>query len=303
MATFSAMVMVLGVLAVTPAGAGHIPPTGPVPSNCVSFEAGEVGVKNPPDYPGVSIELVSWNPDGHEPDSVTFKISGLADGEYVDISIKAATVIEESGPFGNGTYTVTKGVKHAISHIRLCVFEEGVTTTTASTATTTTLASTSTSSGPSTSTSRPGGGSTTTTAPGGGSTSSTSTSTTAPGGGSTSTTAPEGSTTTSTISATTITSGPGTSTTAPGGGSSTTAPGGEGSTTVPESTSTTVEIGASTVTTGGHGSTATSIDDEVLGLEILPFTGSQMAAWSVVAVMLILIGWLAVHSALETKND
>jgi hypothetical protein len=111
----------------------HIPDTGPLPDNCVEFQANDPGTKSPPDYPDVDITLDDWG-DLHE---ITFIISGLDDDEYVDISVKSGTTVQESGPYGNGTHTFDNSLQQAISHIRICVFEEETTTTTEGTTTTT----------------------------------------------------------------------------------------------------------------------------------------------------------------------
>ena len=117
-----------------PAGASHIPATGPLPSNCVEFQVNTFGTKSPSAFPDIDITLVSWD-NGSESHQVTFSISGLAAGQYVDMSVKSGTDVQEPGPFGNGTHSFTNNLQNAISHIRLCVFGE-VTTTTAETTTT-----------------------------------------------------------------------------------------------------------------------------------------------------------------------
>jgi hypothetical protein len=111
----------------------HIPDTGPLPDNCVEFQANNPGTKSPPDYPDVDITLDDWG-DLHE---ITFIISGLDDDEYVDISVKSGTTVQEAGPYGNGTHTFDNSLQQAISHIRICVFEAETTTTTEATTTTT----------------------------------------------------------------------------------------------------------------------------------------------------------------------
>jgi hypothetical protein len=110
----------------------HIPDTGPLPDNCVEFQANTPGTKSPPDYPDVDITLDDWG-DLHE---ITFIISGLDDDEDVDISVKSGTTVQEDGPYGNGTHTFDNSLQQAISHIRICVFEEETTTTEATTTTT-----------------------------------------------------------------------------------------------------------------------------------------------------------------------
>ena len=130
LAAFSLVMVASG----PPAGASHIPATGPLPSNCVEFQVNTFGTKSPSAFPDVDITLVSWD-NGSESHQVTFSISGLAAGQYVDMSVKSGTSVQEPGPFGNGTHSFTTGLQNAISHIRLCVFGE-VTTTTAETTTT-----------------------------------------------------------------------------------------------------------------------------------------------------------------------
>jgi hypothetical protein len=110
----------------------HIPDTGPLPDNCVEFQANNLGTKSPPDYPDVDITLDDWG-DLHE---ITFIISGLDDDEDVDISVKSGTTVQEAGPYGNGTHTFDNSLQQEISHIRICVFEEETTTTTEATTTT-----------------------------------------------------------------------------------------------------------------------------------------------------------------------
>ncbi|MGH8948193.1 MAG: hypothetical protein ACRDXF_04970, partial [Acidimicrobiia bacterium] len=70
-----------------------------------------------------------------ESHQVSFSISGLAAGQYVDMSVKSGTNVQEPGPFGNGTHSFSNNLQNAISHIRLCVFGQ-VTTTTEETTTT-----------------------------------------------------------------------------------------------------------------------------------------------------------------------
>jgi hypothetical protein len=92
------------------------------------------GTKSPADFPDIDITLVSWD-NGSESHQVSFSISGLAAGQYVDMSVKSGTNVQEPGPFGNGTHSFTNNLQNAISHIRLCVFGQ-VTTTTEETTTT-----------------------------------------------------------------------------------------------------------------------------------------------------------------------
>ena len=109
-----------------PAQGAHIPATGPLPSNCVEFQVDTLGTKSPSAFPDVDITVNSWT-GGSDAHSLSFTISGLADGQYVDASVKSGTTVQEPGPYGNGTHTFANGLQNAISHIRFCVF---VTTTT-----------------------------------------------------------------------------------------------------------------------------------------------------------------------------
>jgi hypothetical protein len=111
----------------------HIPSTGPLPGNCVEFQANALGTLSPPNYPDVDITLDDWN-DLHE---VDFTISGLATNQYVDISVKSGTTVQEAGPYGNGSHSFDNNLQQEISHIRLCVFIQTTTTTTQPTTTTT----------------------------------------------------------------------------------------------------------------------------------------------------------------------
>ena len=137
------------------ASGAHIPATGPIPSNCVEFQANDTGTKSPASYPGVDITLDSWGDDVHE---ITFTITGLVPNQYVDISVKSGTDVLESGAYGNGTHTFNNSDQQQISHVRLCVFGV-VATTTSSEVTTTTEGTTTTTQGTTTTT----GGTTTTT--------------------------------------------------------------------------------------------------------------------------------------------
>ena len=167
LATLMVALVVILVVSVAwgPAAFGaHIPATGPLPANCVEFQAGTEGSETPPSYPAVTITLVDWG-DLHD---ITFSVAGLGAGQYVDISVKSGTTVQEHGPYGNGTHTFDNSLQQAISHIRLCVFQGQVTTTTTDptttttgpTTTTTTTSSTTTSVGQTTTTTT--GGSTTT---------------------------------------------------------------------------------------------------------------------------------------------
>ena len=82
----------------------------------------------------MSITLVSW--DAIDGKSIEFTVSGLAAGQFVDVSVKSGTEIVEQGPFSNGGphHVDNNGSQHQISHVRLCVFG---TPTTAETTTTT----------------------------------------------------------------------------------------------------------------------------------------------------------------------
>ncbi|MGH8952146.1 MAG: hypothetical protein ACRDX9_12035 [Acidimicrobiia bacterium] len=133
-----------------PAFGAHIPATGPLPSNCVEFQVNTTGSKSPAGFPGIDITVTSWD-NGSESHQVSFSISGLAAGQYVDVSAKSGTTVQETGPYGNGAHSFTNGLQNAISHVRLCVFGEPTTTTTVET--TTTLGETTTTTGGTTTTS------------------------------------------------------------------------------------------------------------------------------------------------------
>ena len=124
-----------------PAGASHIPATGPLPANCVEFQVDTLGTKSPSDFPDVDITVDSWD-DGSESHQLSFSISGLALGQYVDISVKSGTDIQEDGPYGNGTHSF-RMVCRMRSHTSAYVCSEQVTTTTVA-ETTTTVADTTT---------------------------------------------------------------------------------------------------------------------------------------------------------------
>lgn len=127
-----------------PAARGtHIPATGQIPSNCVEFQKNTLGTKSPSAFPNVDISVTSWD-NGSDPHQVSFTISGLAAGQDVDLSVKSGTTIQEPGPFGNGSHSFSNGLQNAISHIRLCVFEEETTTTTDEETTTTSRETTTT---------------------------------------------------------------------------------------------------------------------------------------------------------------
>jgi len=129
-----AAVSVVLVTSGPPAGASHIPATGQIPLNCVEFQVNTSGTKSPSTFLDIDITLVSWD-NGANSHQVTFSISGLLPGQYVDMSVKSGINIQEPGPFGNGTHSFSTNLQNAISHIRLCVFGQ-VTTTTAETTTT-----------------------------------------------------------------------------------------------------------------------------------------------------------------------
>ena len=142
-----------------PAQGAHIPDTGQVPSNCVEFQVNTLGTKSPSAFPAVGITVTSWD-NGSESHTVGFTIAGLIAGQYVDISVKSGTNVQESGPYGNGTHSFTNGLQNAISHIRLCVFVGETTTTIDETTTTGAGETTTTGAGETTTT---GAGGTTTT--------------------------------------------------------------------------------------------------------------------------------------------
>jgi hypothetical protein len=139
---------VIFVTAVPAALAGHIDATGPLQDNCVEFQVEETGTESPEDYPDVDITLDEWVEDEGDFHEFDFTISGLVEpGQWVEISVKTGNEVEEDpGPYGNGTHTFVSGDQQGISHIRLCVFEEEITTTTttSTSTTTTTVADTTT---------------------------------------------------------------------------------------------------------------------------------------------------------------
>ena len=114
----------------------HIPATGPIPSNCVEFQVNTLGTKSPSAFPDVDITVSSWD-NGSDSHQVSFTIGDLVAGQYVDLSVKSGTTIQEPGPYSNGSHSFSNGLQNAISHIRLCVFEEETTTTTEEETTTT----------------------------------------------------------------------------------------------------------------------------------------------------------------------
>ena len=144
LALFVAAAMVLSVmfLLADPATAEHIDDTGTLQSNCVEFQEGTTGVKSPPDFLDVDITLDSWADTPGDPHTVNFTITGLAVNQFVDISVKSGSEqsgagTEEDGPYLNGSHSFTNSFQQAISHIRLCVFEDTTTTTEAEETTTT----------------------------------------------------------------------------------------------------------------------------------------------------------------------
>ncbi|HEX6145855.1 MAG TPA: hypothetical protein VF083_03700 [Acidimicrobiia bacterium] len=132
--TLTALVIVM-VAWGQPAQGTHIPDTGQVPSNCVEFQVNTLGTKSPAAFSEVDITVTSWD-NGAESHTVGFTIAGLTGGQYVDISVKSGTNVQESGPYGNGTHSFSNGLQNAISHIRLCVFVQVTTTTLDETTTT-----------------------------------------------------------------------------------------------------------------------------------------------------------------------
>lgn len=157
LAIVTAIALALAMMLVTSgpaAGSGHIDATGPVQDNCVAFEGGnikELGTKSPLLYPDVDITLVSWDDldENGEPHGFTFTVTGLEDGQHVEVLVKSGTDEDFVGPFGNGTHPVDGPSDHAVSHVRICVFESETTTTSTTTTTvpdttTTTVADTTT---------------------------------------------------------------------------------------------------------------------------------------------------------------
>jgi hypothetical protein len=252
-----------------PAGASHIPATGPLPSNCVEFQVNTFGTKSPSAFPDIDITLVSWD-NGSESHQVTFSISGLAAGQYVDMSVKSGTDVQEPGPFGNGTHSFTNNLQNAISHIRLCVFGE-VTTTTAET--TTTVDDTTTTTVDDTTTTTVDDTTTTTVDD----------TTTTTVDDTTTTTVDD--TTTTTVDDTTTTTVDDTTTTTVGD-TTTTDP---GTTTTVGDTTTTDEVEGTVIT-------STTLGDEVLGTTIvageLPFTGFDDERLGQLALVILVLGVL-----------
>ena len=250
-----AAVSVVLVTSGPPAGASHIPATGQIPLNCVEFQVNTSGTKSPSTFLDIDITLVSWD-NGANSHQVTFSISGLLPGQYVDMSVKSGINIQEPGPFGNGTHSFSTNLQNAISHIRLCVFGQ-VTTTTAETTTTVDDTTTTTVDD-----------STTTTAD----------DTTTTTAGDTTTTGDPG--TTTTVGDTTTTGDPGTTTTV----GDTTTTGDPGTTsTIPDEVLPTVI-------------TSTTLGDEVLGTTIvaddLPFTGFDGETLGPLALVILVLGAL-----------
>jgi len=146
LAAFVAVMLVASVmfLLAGPAQADHIPDTGQLPDNCVEFQEGDTGTESPVGFPDVDITVDSWDDTPADPHTVDFTISGLSGGEYVDLSVKSGTGVQEPGPYGNGSHTFSNEVQNAISHVRLCVFVQDTTTTTVEDTTTTTVEDTTT---------------------------------------------------------------------------------------------------------------------------------------------------------------
>jgi hypothetical protein len=259
-----------------PAASGaHIPATGPIPSNCVEFQVNTLGTKSPSAFPDVDITVSSWD-DGADSHQLSFAVSGLAAGQYVDISVKSGTTVQESGPYGNSTHSFSTGLQNAISHIRFCVFVTTTTTTEASTTTTEDGSTTTTENG-STTTVRQ----TTTTA---------------------------GGSTTSVVQSTTTTGGPTTTTVE---GSTTTA---EETTTTDATSDTSVddEVLGTVITTSTTqvADPATTVADEVAGVSVvaddLPFTGFDAQTLGQLAWILTAVGALiltALRSARSGSDD
>lgn len=130
-------VLVLAMMAfsVLPASAGHINATGPLGSNCVNFQRNTTETLSPTEHNlrDVKITLVSW--DAIDGKSIEFTVSGLAAGQFVDVSVKSGTEIVEQGPFSNGGphHVDNNGSQHEISHVRLCVFQGPTTAATPTT--------------------------------------------------------------------------------------------------------------------------------------------------------------------------
>jgi hypothetical protein len=249
----------------------HIPATGPIPSNCVEFQVNTLGTKSPSAFPNVDITVNSWD-NGSDSHQLSFTISGLAAGQYVDLSVKSGTTIQEPGPYGNGSHSFSNGLQNAISHIRLCVFEEETTTTTMGETTTTEEGETTTTMGETTTTEE---GSTTTV-------------------GETTTTVDE---TTTTIGETTTTADESTSTVE------------ETTTTLEDEVLGTV-ITSSTTQPSDPTTTPSTVADEVAGVSIvadnLPFTGFDTQTLGQIALVLLALGVLtlaAVRSARSRSND
>jgi len=256
-----------------PAQGTHIPDTGQVPSNCVEFQVNTLGTKSPSAFPAVGITLDSWD-NGSESHTVVFTIAGLTSGQYVDISVKSGTSVQEPGPYGNGTHSFTNALQNAISHIRLCVFVEETTTTLDETTTT-------------------GAGETTTTGAG---------ETTTTGAGETTTTG-AGETTTTGAGETTTTGAGATTTT--GAGATTTT--GAGGTTTTGATPTTVEddVLGVVVTTSSVVTQSTIAGNQVVAGD-LPFTGLNAGNIGQVALALLLLGTLiltGVRSATRARSQ
>jgi hypothetical protein len=248
----------------------HIPATGPIPSNCVEFQVNTLGTKSPSAFPDVDIVVNSWD-NGSDSHQVTFTISGLAAGQYVDLSVKSGTTVQEPGPYGNGSHSFSNGLQNAISHIRLCVFVDESTTTTTGETTTSEDESTTTT----------GEGSTTTTGEG---------STTTTEEGSTTTTVDES---TTTIDDTTTTVNGSTSTVD------------ETTTTLEDEVLGTV-ITSSTTQPSDPTTTPSTVADEGTVADNLPFTGFDAKTLGQIALLLLALGvgtLTAVRAARSRSND
>lgn len=248
-----------------PAHGTHIPDTGPVPSNCVEFQVNTLGTKSPSAFPAVDITVNSWD-NGSESHTVAFTIAGLISGQYVDISVKSGTTVQESGRYGNGTHSFTNALQNAISHFRLCVFVEEPTTTFDETTTT-------------------GAGETTTTGAG---------ETTTTGAGATTTTG-AGATTTTGAGATTTT----------GAGDSTTTGAGGTTTTVATPSTVDDEVLGTVVTAPGVVTQSTVGGTQIVAGD-LPFTGFNAGNIGQLALALLLLGTLiltAVRSIARTRSQ
>ena len=247
------------------ADASHIPDTGPIPANCVEFQ---VGVTGPKTVLGVTITVNSWTNTPGDPHTVSFTITGLTEGQTVDISVKSGNNPAQEASYGNGTHSFSNGLQNAISHIRLCVFTS-TTTTTVDDTTTTTVDDTTTTTVDDTTTTTVDDTTTTTVDD----------TTTTTVDDTTTTTVDD--TTTTTVDDTTTTTVDDTTTTTAG---DTTTTGDPGTTsTIPDEVLPTVV-------------TSTTLGDEVLGTTIvageLPFTGFDDETLGPLALVIVVLGVL-----------